>query len=246
MPIFNVAERLTLGSSALLLYPQKSCACTTILFTALKKTWWTVSAGNTTYSPTLLSDTCVSISQHSLRGVEEGQRHCALHCLQKDTPFPLGGGPVSLPVGTSETTTLLGFPRCQRVVTFPFCFSNATNCSGGHFLPSDSGMQGSSDVESAVLEVFFFDPATLDFVLGFRWTLPFHAKTSTFTNTNWQNGLKTITIATSFFLWRFFLSFGYHCHDVSIGEFNDSMVSTVDGWEGWLIISGVCEKGGTS
>jgi hypothetical protein len=37
----------------------------------------------------------------------------------------------------------------------------------GIFLPSDSGMGGSSDVESAALEVFFFDPATLDFVLAF-------------------------------------------------------------------------------
>jgi hypothetical protein len=167
MPIFNVAERLTLGSSALLLYPQKSCACTTILFTAMKKTQWTVSAGNTTYPPTLLSDTCVSTSQHSLRGVDEGRRHCALHCLRKDTWFLLGGGPVTLPVGTSETTTLFGFPHCQRVVTFPFCFSNTTNSSGGHFLPSDSGLGGSSDVEAAALEVFFFDPATLDFVLAF-------------------------------------------------------------------------------
>jgi hypothetical protein len=52
-------------------------------------------------------------------------------------------------------------------VTFPFCFSNATNCSGGHFLLSNSGLGGSSDVEAAALEVFFFDPATLDFVLAF-------------------------------------------------------------------------------
>jgi hypothetical protein len=73
--------------------------------------------------------------------------------LMKGSPFPLGDGPVSLPVGTSETTTLLGFPHCQRVGTFSFCFSNAPNCSGGHFLPPDSGMGGSSDVESAVLEV---------------------------------------------------------------------------------------------
>jgi hypothetical protein len=89
-----------------------------------------------------------------------------LHILQKDTPFLLGGGPVSLPVGTSEMTTLLGFPLCQRVMTFPFCFSNATNCSGGHFLPPASGLGGSSDMEVAALEVFFFDPATLDFVLA--------------------------------------------------------------------------------
>jgi hypothetical protein len=147
MPIFNVAEQLTLGSSALLLYMQKSCTCTTILFTALRNPQWTVSAGNTTYSPTLLSDTCVSLSQHRLHGADKGQRHCTPHRLQKDTPFSLGGGPVSLPVGTSETTTLLGFPLCQKVVTFLFCFSNATNCSGGHFLPPDSGLECSSDVE---------------------------------------------------------------------------------------------------
>ncbi len=164
--MFNVAERLTLGSSELLLYLQKSCACTTILFTALKNPLWTVSAGKTTYSPTLLSGTCVSLSQHRLCGADEGQRHCTLHCLRKDTPFLLVGGPVSLPVGTSETTTLLGFPLCQRVVTFPFCFYNATNCSGGQFLPPDSGLGGSSDVEVAALEVFFFDPATLDFILA--------------------------------------------------------------------------------
>jgi hypothetical protein len=166
MPIFNVVERLTLASSALLLYPQKSCACTTILFTALKNPQWMVSVGKTTYSPTLLSNTCVSLSQHGLCGADEGQMHCAPHCSRKDTPFSLGGGPVSLPVGTSVMTTLLGFPLCQRVVTVPFCCSNATNCSGGCFLPTDYGMGGSSDVEGAALEVFFFDPATLDFGLA--------------------------------------------------------------------------------
>jgi hypothetical protein len=125
-----------------------------------------VLAGKTTYSPTLLSDTCVSLSQHGLRGAEEGQMHCAPHCLRKDMPFLLGGGPVSLPVGTSAKTTLLGFPLCQRVVTVSFGCSNATNCSGGYFLPTDSGMGGFPDVEVAALEVFFFDPATLDFVLA--------------------------------------------------------------------------------
>jgi hypothetical protein len=134
MPIFNVAaEWLTLGSSALLLYPQNSCACTTIMFTALKKSQWIVSVGNTTYSPTLLSDTCVSLSQHRLTGADKGQRHCTLYILRKKTPILLGGGPVSLPVERSETTNLLGFPLCQRVATFPFCFSNATYCSGGYF-----------------------------------------------------------------------------------------------------------------
>jgi hypothetical protein len=108
----------------------------------------------------LLSDTCASLSQHGFHGADKGQTHCAPHCLQKDMPFLLGGGPVSLPVGTSATTTLLGFPLCQRVVTVPFCCSNATNCSGGCFLPTDSGMGGSSDVEVAALEVSFFDPAT--------------------------------------------------------------------------------------
>ncbi len=166
MRIFNVVEQLTLASSALLLYPQKSYTCTTILFTALKNSQWTVSAGKITYSPTLLSETCVSLSQHGLHGADEGRMHCALHCLQKDTPFSLGGGPVSLPVVTSATTTLLGFPLCQRVVTVPFYCSNATNCSGGCFLSTDSGVGGSSDVEVAALEVFFFDPATLDFVLA--------------------------------------------------------------------------------
>ncbi len=114
----------------------------------------------------LLGDTCVSLSQHRLCGADKGQRHCTLHCLQKDTPFLLGGGPVSLPVGTSKTITILGFPFCQRVVTFPFCFADATNCSGGHFLPPASGLGDCSDVEVAALEVFFFDPATLDFVLA--------------------------------------------------------------------------------
>jgi hypothetical protein len=103
--------------------------------------------------------------QHNLHGLDEGQMHCTSHCLQNDTPFSLGGGPVSLPVGTSEKTTLLGSPLCQRVVTFPFCFSSATNCLGGYFLPPESGLGRSSDVEVAALEVFFFDPATLDFVL---------------------------------------------------------------------------------
>jgi hypothetical protein len=118
------------------------------------------------YLPMLLSDTCVSLSQHRLHGADKGLRHCTLHCLRKDTPFLLGGGPVSVPVGAPEMTTLLGFPLCQRVVTSPFCFSNATNSSGGHFLPPASGLGGSSNVEVAALELFFFDPATLDFVLA--------------------------------------------------------------------------------
>jgi hypothetical protein len=78
----------------------------------------------------------------------------------------LGGGPVSLPVGTSETATVLGFPLCQRLVTFPFCFSNATDSSGENFLPSDSGLDGSSYVEVAALELFLLDPATSDFVIA--------------------------------------------------------------------------------
>jgi hypothetical protein len=137
-----------------------------ILFTALKNPQWMVSAKNTTYSPMLLSDTYVSLSQHGLSGVDKGQRHCTPHCLRKDTPVLLGGCPVALPVGTSVTTALLGFTLHQRVVTFPFCCSNATNCSSGCFLPPDSGLGGSSDVEVAALEVIFFDPSTLDFVLA--------------------------------------------------------------------------------
>jgi hypothetical protein len=113
----------------------------------------------------LLSDTCVSLSQHRLRGADKGQKHCTLHCLQKDTPFLLGGGPVSLPVGTSEMTTLLGFPLCQRVVTFPFCFSNTINSLDGHFLPPASELVGSYDVEVTALELSLLDPATLGFVL---------------------------------------------------------------------------------
>ncbi len=219
MPISNVAEWLTLASSALLLHPQKRCACTTIVFTTLKNPWWTVSAGNMTYSPTLLSDTCVSLSQHRLRGADKGQRHCTPHCLQKDTPFLLGGGPVSLPVGTSETTTLLGFPLCQRVVAFPFCFSNATNCSGGHFFTRLWAGRllwcGSCSLRSLLLW-----PSNLRFCPCCHWTLHLHAETSTFTNNNWQNGLKTITITTTFFLWRFFLSFGYPWYDAKIWELN--------------------------
>ncbi len=137
-----------------------------ILFTAMKKPWWIVWAGNTTYSPMLLSDTCVSISQHRFRGVDKGWRYCTLHCLQKDTPLLLGGGPVSLPVGMSTMTALLGFSLCQRVVTFLFGFSDSTSSSGVQFLPPASGLGGSSDVEVAALELFFLDPATLDFFLA--------------------------------------------------------------------------------
>jgi hypothetical protein len=79
-------------------------------------------------------------------------------------PFLLSGGPVSLPVGTSTMTTLIGFSLCQRVVTFPFSFSNATDSSGGHFLPPAFGLGGCSDVEVAALKLL--DPATLNFVLA--------------------------------------------------------------------------------
>jgi hypothetical protein len=81
-------------------------------------------------------------------------------------PFSLGGGPVSLPVRASTMTTLLSFPLCQGVVTFPFGFSNATNSSGGRFLAPSSGLGGSSDVEVAALEVFFLDPAILDVIVA--------------------------------------------------------------------------------
>jgi hypothetical protein len=59
----------------------------------------------------------------------------------------------------------LRFPPLPKRNDLPFLFSNATNCSGGHFLPPASGLGGSSDMEVAALEVFFYDPATLDFVL---------------------------------------------------------------------------------
>ncbi len=199
---------LTLGSSALLLYPQQSCACTMILFTTLKNPWWTVSAGNTTYLPMLLSDTCVSLSQYRLSGVDKGQRHCTPHCLRKDTPFSLGGGPVSLPVGTSETTHSLRFTPLPKTSDLPFLFLqcyqlfrwafSSTRLWAGRLL-----WCGSCSLRSLLLW-----PFNLRFCPCHCWTLPLHVKTSTFTNTNWQNGLKTITITTSFFLWRFFLSFG--------------------------------------
>jgi hypothetical protein len=60
----------------------------------------------------------------------------------------------------------LWFPPLPKSSDLPFCFSNATNSSGGHFLPPASGLGGSSDVEFAASELFFLDPATLDFVLG--------------------------------------------------------------------------------
>ena len=62
-------------------------------------------------------------------------------------------------------TTLFAFPLDQRVVTFCFGFSSSTNSSGGCFLAPTSGLGGSSDVEVAALEVFFFDPGTLDLSL---------------------------------------------------------------------------------
>ncbi len=169
MPIVKVSEQLTLGSLALLLYPQKSCAWTTILFTALKNPWWTVLTGNTTYSPTLFSDTCVSLSQLRLCGVDKEEMQLTLHCLWKDTPFSLDGGLVSLPLGRSTTTTLVAFPLDQRVVTFHFGFSYSINSSDGHFLALSPGLGGSSDVEVAALELFFLDPAILDLIVAFLW-----------------------------------------------------------------------------
>jgi hypothetical protein len=65
----------------------------------------------------------------------------------------------------STTTTLLSFPLCQRVVTFPFGFSTSTNSSGGCFLSPASGLGGSSDVEVAALELFFLNPANLNVVV---------------------------------------------------------------------------------
>ncbi len=124
-------------------------------------------AGNTTYSPMLFSGTCVSLSQQLLRGVDEEEMQLTLHCLQKDTPFSLDGGPVSLLLGRSTTTTLFAFPLDQRVVTFCFSFSSSTNSSGGHFLAPSSGLGGSSDVEVDALELFFLDHAILDLIIAF-------------------------------------------------------------------------------
>ncbi len=80
---------------------KKLCLNNNLVDHTEKSSQWTVLAGNTTYSPMLFSDTCVFLSQQGLHGVDEGQMHLTLHSLQKDTPFSLGGGPVSLPVGTS-------------------------------------------------------------------------------------------------------------------------------------------------
>jgi hypothetical protein len=55
------------------------------------------------------------------------------------------------------------------------------------------------------------------------WTLLLQVKTSSFIDSNWQNGLKTIT--TSFFLWRCFLSFGLPWHAVLIGEFEVGLLA---------------------
>jgi hypothetical protein len=164
MPISKVSEQFTLGSLALLLYPQKSCVVTMFLLTALKKTQWTLLAGNATYSPSLFRDTCVSLSQHILQGVDKEEMQFLSHCLQKDTSFLLDGGPVSLSLGRSTTTTILAFPIDQKVVTF--CLGSFINSSGGHFLVPSSGLGGSSDVEVAVGELFFLDPAILDFTVA--------------------------------------------------------------------------------
>jgi hypothetical protein len=61
----------------------------------------------------------------------------------------------------------LRFHPLPKSSELPFLFIQRYQCSGGHFLSSDSGLGGSSDVEAAALEAFFFDPATLDFVLAF-------------------------------------------------------------------------------
>jgi hypothetical protein len=75
----------------------------------------------------------------------------SLHCLQKDTPLSLDGGPVSLPLRRSTTTTLLALLIYQRIVNFSIGFSTSTNSLGGHFLAPSSWLGGSSDVEVAAL-----------------------------------------------------------------------------------------------
>jgi hypothetical protein len=96
--------------------------------------------------------------------VDKEEMQFSSHCLQKDMPFSLDGGPVSLPLGRLTTTTLLAFPLDQKVVTFHFGFSTSTNSSGGGFLAPSSGLGESSDVKVAALELFFLDPAILDFI----------------------------------------------------------------------------------
>jgi hypothetical protein len=92
-------------------------------------------------------------------------------------------------------------------------------------------MGGSSDVEGAALEAFFFDPATLDFVLAvielflcmLRLVL---SPTPTDKMVSKPSPSPPATFSEGFF--PLFLSLGYPWHDVSIGEFNDLMITSVD------------------
>ncbi len=93
----------------------------------------------------------------------------------------------------------LRFPPLPKSSDLPFCFSNATKCSGGHFLPPDSGLGGSSDGEVAALEVFFFDPATSDFVLAIVGLILCMLRLVLSLTPTDKMASKTITITTSFF-----------------------------------------------
>ncbi len=135
-----------------------------ILLTVLKKPQWTVLAGNKTYSPTLLRETCLSVSQHFLLCMDNEETHLSLHWLQKEMPFSLDGGPVSLPLGRLTMTKFFSFPFDQRVATFCFCLSTCNNSSGGHFLAPYSGLGGdatgllflvSSGLVGAAVELLF-------------------------------------------------------------------------------------------
>jgi hypothetical protein len=99
--------------------------------------------------------------------VDEDKMQFSLHCLQKDTPFSLNGGLVSWLLGRLTMTIFFSFPLDQRVVTFHFGFSTSTsNLSGVCFLVPSSGLGDSSDVEVAAIELFFLNPAILDFTVS--------------------------------------------------------------------------------
>ncbi len=155
------------------------------------------------------------------------------HCLQKEMPFSLDGGPVSWPLGRLTTTTFLSFPLDKRVLIFCFDFSTSTNSSGGCFLAPSSGLGGSSDVVVAAVELFFLDLATLDFTVSLLWFL--FGRLGLVVSLTATNKMTSMPSPPTSFPEGFFLGFGCPRHYVSRGELNDLMVLLVDGLEDGLL-----------
>ena len=201
MPIFNVVERLTPASCALLLYPQKGCALyNDLVHRTVKFSMDSFSRKYNIFTNVVKWYMCFSITAWL---VWSGQRANALRTalLTKGYAILVRWWPGILACRNISNSHSLRFPPLPKSCDSPFLLLQCYQLFRWVF--SSNRLWDGRLLWCRRCSLLLW-PCNLRFCPCRHWTLPLHVKTSTFTNTNWQNGLNTITIATSFFLWRFF------------------------------------------